>query len=722
MTPPTPWTADWHLRAELARLVSALCSQVQRQRARSRTPAGDAVLGMVIEDGEAEGLVSDLIATWGLDRSEKRVTPHRAGPTLRAAIAERAALGAAHGAFLPLRHAAHAFELRPLEYDALILALAVEIDPRFGRLVAYLNDHIARTRPTIGLVFALAEGEAGSDHGLAIDFTTRPAVRDGLLDLEGDGPVPGVSLRVSPDLLSRLASIDQTVPAAIGAGVFAPNPGLLDRLVLDETMRESAAQWADAARRGARAAAPLLIAGGRGSGGTALAHAVVSVTGKRLVTVASDATRLEETIRVGRRESRWHDAALSLEWREGSPSSLNWGTVWRELQTVAGPLVMTLPPALVEQAAAKAPREPLVLQLPMPAPAQRARIWRIMLPPGATLSPQDIDHLAARFRFAPGRIARTIRLAAAGAARRPPAERHLTLGDVEAACRTVGVAEMSALAQKMPLPYGRTDLVVPLAVEMELDLAVAWVRERHTVLEQWGFARRIVLGRGLTALFTGKPGTGKTMAAQVLARELGCDLYRVDLSRVMSKYIGETEKNLAQLFDEAQASGAILFFDEADALFGKRSEVKDAHDRYANVEIGYLLQRMEDYEGVTILATNRMRDLDEAFVRRFQVLLRFPMPEAPDRLRLWEGMIPAQAARAPDLDLGTLAQKFEVSGGEIRNVVLAAAYLAAGAGVPIGMGHLKRALRRELGKSGRVLSKEELTALEGENDVETVAR
>jgi SpoVK/Ycf46/Vps4 family AAA+-type ATPase len=201
------------------------------------------------------------------------------------------------------------------------------------------------------------------------------------------------------------------------------------------------------------------------------------------------------------------------------------------------------------------------------------------------------------------------------------------------------------------------------------------------------------------------------MAAQVLARGLGLDLYRIDLSRVMSKYIGETEKNLARLFDEAEASGAILFFDEADAIFGKRTEVRDAHDRYANVEIGYLLQRMEEHEGVTILATNRMRDMDEAFIRRFHFIVNFPAPSEPDRLRIWQGMFPAGADRDEGVDLRLLAHHFEITGGEIRNVVLAAAFLAAADGSPIKMLHLRRSLQRELAKNGRVVDERALAAL-----------
>jgi SpoVK/Ycf46/Vps4 family AAA+-type ATPase len=262
---------------------------------------------------------------------------------------------------------------------------------------------------------------------------------------------------------------------------------------------------------------------------------------------------------------------------------------------------------------------------------------------------------------------------------------------------------MGSLAQKLPLPFELDDLIVPPVVREELELASVWLGHQHQVLDVWGFGRRIAIGRGMTMLFSGPPGTGKTMAAQVLARALGLDLYRVDLSRVVNKYIGETEKNLSQLFDEAQISGAVLFFDEADALFGKRSEVKEAHDRYANLEIGYLLQRMEEYEGVTILASNRTRDMDEAFTRRFQFMIDFPMPDEAHRLKIWQRLLSTEAVGEGALDLPALAKRFETSGGEIKNAALAAAFMAAGEQVPLRTEHLIRGVQREFRKAGRII-------------------
>ena len=234
------------------------------------------------------------------------------------------------------------------------------------------------------------------------------------------------------------------------------------------------------------------------------------------------------------------------------------------------------------------------------------------------------------------------------------------------------------------------------------------MRGRPQVLDEWGVGQKLASSAGVTVLFAGDPGTGKTMAAEIIAGELGLDLYKIDLSTVVSKYIGETEKNLERIFNEAQSSNAILFFDEADAIFGKRSEVKDAHDRYANIEISYLLQRMEMYDGVTILATNLRANLDEAFTRRLQFAVDFPFPEKEDRRRIWQTLFPPDVPREPDLDFDFLARRFKLAGGNIRNIIVNAAYLAAADGQRVTMAHLLHGTRRELQKMGRLVGDEDL--------------
>jgi len=230
----------------------------------------------------------------------------------------------------------------------------------------------------------------------------------------------------------------------------------------------------------------------------------------------------------------------------------------------------------------------------------------------------------------------------------------------------------------------------------------AYLRHRDRVLTEWGYERTVARTQGLKVLFAGESGTGKTMAAEVLAGELGLELFRVDLATIVSKYIGETEKNLDRIFDAAIGSNAILFFDEADALFGKRSEVSDAHDRYANIEVAYLLQKMEGYPGAVILATNFRQNIDDAFVRRLDFVIDFPFPEPDDRKLIWRLLLPDEAPLSHDVDLDFLASQFKLSGGAIRNCSLGAAFQAADEGTDITMRHLVRAVAQEFGKQGRL--------------------
>jgi SpoVK/Ycf46/Vps4 family AAA+-type ATPase len=261
---------------------------------------------------------------------------------------------------------------------------------------------------------------------------------------------------------------------------------------------------------------------------------------------------------------------------------------------------------------------------------------------------------------------------------------------------------LDALAQRVDTTASWADLVIPsVQIDLLRDIA-AHMQHRGCVFGKWGFAAKSSRGLGLSALFSGSSGTGKTLAAEVLATELRLDLYRIDLSQVVSKYIGETEKNLRQVFDAAQDSGAILLFDEADALFGKRSEVKDSHDRYANVEVSYLLQRMEDYRGLAILTTNMKGALDSAFLRRLRFVVNFPFPDAVQRAAIWRQIFPDQTP-TEHLDAVRLSQ-LSVAGGNIRNIALQAAFYAAAASEPVRMSHLLHAARHECAKIEKSLS------------------
>jgi SpoVK/Ycf46/Vps4 family AAA+-type ATPase len=270
--------------------------------------------------------------------------------------------------------------------------------------------------------------------------------------------------------------------------------------------------------------------------------------------------------------------------------------------------------------------------------------------------------------------------------------------------RTQSQRDLRSLAQRIEPVYSWNDLVLPVATLTQLQEVAAALKNRHVVYTRWGFEEKLSRGKGLKALFADDAGTGKTMTAEVMARELGLDLYKIDLSAMVSKYIGETEKNLDRIFRAAQSSNAIIFFDEADALFGKRSEVKDAHDRYANIEVAYLLQKIEEYDGFVILATNLALNIDDAFKRRMNYTVEFPFPDEHHRELLWRGMFPPQTPLAEDLDFAFLARQFSMSGGNIKNAALAAAFLAAAEESTVQMRHLIQSVAREWQKLGKLSS------------------
>jgi len=376
------------------------------------------------------------------------------------------------------------------------------------------------------------------------------------------------------------------------------------------------------------------------------------------------------------------------------------------------------PPPVVRRAAAyaEALEGPVLLSLREPAPLrdrvsvrlevgrpdhheQRA-LWRESLGARAADLSDGVDRLVAHFDLGPERI--TASVVAAGPLPEEPAS---ALPQLWAATRLQSRPDLEGLAARIDARAGWDDLVLPEPQRRVMEEMLAHTRRRQEVSRDWGFAGRSARGLGLSALFEGQSGTGKTLAAEVLAGALSVDLYRIDLSAVMSKYIGETEKNLRRIFDAAEGCGAILLFDEADALFGRRSEVKDSHDRYANIEVSYLLQRMEAYAGLAVLTTNLKENLDPAFLRRIRFVVHFPFPDREQRREIWRRTIPSQAP-SEGLDYARLAQ-LNVAGGNIRNIAYNAAVLAADEQSPLRMSHLLRAARTEYAKLEQPLTSAE---------------
>ncbi len=345
----------------------------------------------------------------------------------------------------------------------------------------------------------------------------------------------------------------------------------------------------------------------------------------------------------------------------------------------------------------------------MPDSPKRHKIWLSLLASGEAISAEQLNFVADQFVLTSTQIHQAWALARDTALQMA---RPLQLGDLYEAARQCSSHQLDQLAVKVEPRFGWDDIILPEDEIAALHEIVSMVRDRTLVLETWGLGRKLVSSKGVSSLFAGEPGTGKTLAAQVIARELGMDLYKIDLSTVVSKYIGETEKNLELIFTQARNSNAILFFDEADAIFGKRSEVKDAHDRYANIEVGYLLQRMESYDGIVILATNLHANMDEAFTRRLQFVVDFPFPDQSQREAIWKVLFPAEAPCAEQIDFHYFSEHFRLAGGNIRNVIVYAAFLAASEQKPISHRYLIHGIRRELRKMGRLIDEKEFEVFE----------
>ncbi len=348
----------------------------------------------------------------------------------------------------------------------------------------------------------------------------------------------------------------------------------------------------------------------------------------------------------------------------------------------------------------------LPFSFPNPPYPLRRKLWETCLE-GNYSFPEDADFyedlkgLASKFRFTGGQIKDAINIAGEIAKAENPEFPILSAETLYKGCKARSNQRLGTLALKINPHYYWEDIVLPGDTLEQLKEVCNFIKHREKVYSDWGFEKKLSYGKGLNVLFSGPSGTGKTMAAEILANEVKLDLYKIDLSNVVSKYIGETEKNLKQIFEEAETSNSILFFDEADAIFGKRSEVRDAHDRYANIETAYLLQKMEEYEGTVILASNFRKNMDDAFLRRLHFIVEFPLPDEKSRELIWRKTFPEETPVENDLDFAFLS-KFKLTGGNIKNVVLAASFLAAEDSGAVGMKHIIRATKREYQKIGKL--------------------
>ena len=597
------------------------------------------------------------------------------------------------------------FGLSPFERDILLLCAGMELDSSFAALCASAQGDPARPFPTFSLALAALPGAHWSAlspgaplrYWRMIDVRPGPSLTSSQIRIDERILHYLTGVRHPDERLAGYASlsrIDQTV------GDLVPSHrAVVARIAGVWPVKEPARRW------------PLIqLCGPDASGKRDIAAAACAYFGLSLLSVPAhflpaNPTELEALVRLCDRESVLDTGALYLQCDDlDSSDTARSKTISWLIDSLRTPLMISSREPLSTE-----PGSGFSLWVHGPEAGEQMDLWHAAVDGSGTISGHHIETLVSQFSMS----TRTIRHI--GNVYRSVCDHEETPADTGAgpsygilwdACREQTRTRLSDLAQTIRPAAVWQDLVLPEQQKDVLREIATQVRQRMKVYRTWGFAGKSSRGLGISALFTGASGTGKTMAAEVLANELSLDLYRIDLSQVVSKYIGETEKNLRRVFEAAEEGGAILLFDEADALFGRRSEVKDSHDRYANIEVSYLLQRMEEYRGLAILTTNMKEALDPAFLRRIRFVVQFPFPDTRHRSLIWERVFPEETP-VEGLEFVKLA-RLNVPGGNIRNIALSAAFLAAEDGGVVQMKHLLRAARSEYAKMDRILTDAEI--------------
>jgi AAA+ superfamily predicted ATPase len=591
----------------------------------------------------------------------------------------------------PLAELIDEFGLSPAATDVLLVIAAPSLDGDIARLYGILGNDPGRALVDELLVQRIL-GDRVSRHDIAAELHPRaPLVRLGIVGVKPPRPRPFAALEVDPVVLSRLRG----EPPELGV---APIVRHADRAL--DAIELAPGVLAAASEALARAARPARIAvrGRAGTGRRTLLAAFAHQAGRALGVIDAtvlprDAERFVGALAAALRRAQLAGLVPVIDGLDAVVFDQRTGTelAHETLAAHPGPLAVLSPPG----ANRALPPGHVVIDLPTLSETERLGVWQRALD-GTGHWLRDVAGLAARYRVGPGVIHRAVAAAIGEDPLAPCDDR------IEAFLRQSRDLRLADHARRVERLASWADLVLPPDIMDSLRELVGRVRHRRTVFEDWGMSRTMATSRGLTALFQGPPGTGKTLVAGVIARELGLELYQVDLSKVMSKWIGETERNLATIFDAAEDGQVILLFDEADSLFAKRTEVRSSNDRYANLEVNYLLQRLDAFEGIAILTTNSGGSIDPAFKRRLSFRLSFPFPDEDTRAELWRAHLPRELPRAGELVFDVLARKYQLSGGYIRNACLRAAFLAAQEETTLHQHHLERAVALEFAELGNL--------------------
>lgn len=642
-----------------------------------------------------------------------------------------------------------ALELDAVDFAILALTAAPYLEPDLARRYRELQGSVLDDRLLVGFALELI-GATGELRFLELGrfHADRNLFRDHFITLEaptgarGDALVDRV-LCVPQTTIDRLLGwprLDERIRpycsfeslAVPLESVIIPERKRSEVLGLirhHETYRQAVRQLGFARAIPYGRGITLLFAGPPGTGKTLLTRAVAHSVGRPLLRVHTERlaeadSKVEGHISGLFREASLLSAILFFDDCEGlfSKRSSQLAFLLSELERFEGIVVLaTNTPHLMDDAMDR--RIVYRLDFELPTAEERLQIWELHLPPEAPIADDvDLPLLAGLFAFTGGVIKNAVLVALNRAIDRDPRAPIIDMPILREAAESQLKFNLENLAHKSRITLTMRDLVLPPAEQDKIDEIVLACRSRELVQNKWGFAKRLVTGRGICLLFDGPPGTGKTLCAEILSNELDRAVYRINVANVMSKWMGETEKNIAEIFSRAKATQAILLFDEADSLFAKRTEVQSSNDRYANQEVNLLLQEVERFDGIVILTTNLFGGLDDALKRRIQYRVTFPKPTAFERKRIWKTLIPKEAPLADDVDLESLAYAYDFSGGNIKNSILRAAYRAAGEGVSIAMEHLVSACRRESEASGMLFRELVLKDDEPELTVEQIEK
>jgi hypothetical protein len=706
-----------HLRDELARLDLTLERAVARMRATNRSLAS---AGSFVSPEEAQALLAPGPSSGSVTPDDPQ-EPDESGDRIEQygeAISRKLAEAGKNAVPLRLPRLARLFSLSRFEMDVLVMCLAPEWDLKYRRLYGYLHDDVTKRHPSIALVLKLLCRELDEEMRARPSFgPSAPLLRYRLISVLRDDADPAAPLlarqiKIDDGIAAYLLHADGLDPAVARAAVLTEPASFPEEAGETDSAHARVAEVVRAYPANAERRAVYYFHGQDAEAMKMAARA--ACRGEKSALLQADMKILigegedpEQQVLYILREGILKSAAVLLEnydWLWAPESKFS--HLLPALQRLIGEMGWLVFLTGARPWPNRDMSEDQVLfefEFPVPDAPARKRCWEAALNNKHRLADDvDLDALSATFRLTRGQIRDAVLVARNRSLLRQGEDRALPGAELYAAARACSNRSLAAFGRKIAPRFGWDDLVLPPDMLAQLREFCGHARFRGRVYGEWAFGRKHSLGKGLVILFSGDSGTGKTMAAEIIATDLELDLYKIDLSTIVSKYIGETEKNLGKIFEEAETSNAILFFDEADALFGKRTEVKDSHDRYANIEVNYLLQKLEEHEGIVVLATNLGKNMDDAFVRRIHYAVSFPSPEREERLTIWKGVFPTEAPLAKDVDIPFLAKQFNVAGGSIKNIAVRAAFLAAQNSGTIHMEHIIRSAKREFQKMGRL--------------------